>query len=269
MTNGQQFALSEFYPNLYTFQKADCSQQFRPESAPIISVTITGTCAQTAAVGTSACSAREVYRATSAVTATAATSAVSAREKYQATSATTATAATSAVAAREKYTATSGATASAGTSAAVCLEDDQGTCACTGSAGTCACAGSTSTGTTTVEQPVPVGGVVSKKTLEKFRKRYASIKGVAKLKPKRKARHKARGHQLIMALAETAEEPSQQTALALFVPLPVFAAIAELRSGALTSSARGSIRISGQGEIGPARPMIDDDDIAILLMLAA
>jgi hypothetical protein len=268
MTNGQQFALSEFYPNLYTFQKADCSQQFRPESAPIISVTITGTCAQTAAAGTSACSAREVYRATSAVTATAATSAVSAREKYQATSAATATAATSAVSAREKYTATSGATASAGTSAAVCLEDDQGTCACTGSAGTCACAGSTSTAT--VQQPVPVGGVVvSKKTLEKFRKRYASIKGVANLKPKRKARHRSYGQQLIIGISDNDALPSTAEMPALFIPLPVFAAIAELRSGALTSSARGSIRISGQGKLGRPRPMIDDDDIAILMMLAA
>jgi len=268
MTTGSQFALSEFYPQYYTSQKADCGLRFSPERAPIITVTISGTVAVTAAAGTSAVSAREVYQATSAATATAGTSAVSSREKYQATSSATATAATSAVASREKYTATSGATATAGTCAAVSLEDDQGTCACTGSAGTCSCHGTQTSGVVT---PVDTqrGGVVTEKTLEKFRKHYASVKGFAKLKPKRKARHKARGRQLILASAELIEEDSQQKAFGEFIALPVFTAAAELEAHALMSSARGGIRIAGASEIAPPRPMIDDDDIAILMLLAA
>jgi hypothetical protein len=142
--------------------------------------------------------------------------------------------------------------------------EDTGTCACTGSAGTCV-----ATGAIPVAQPVPTGAVVSKKTLEKFRKHYAAVKGVAKLKPKRKARTKAQGRQLILASAEHVEEPSQQTAFAVFIPLPVFTATAELRSPALTTSSRGAIRISGQSETGHPSPGIDDDDIAILMLLAA
>jgi hypothetical protein len=114
-----------------------------------------------------------------------------------------------------------------------------------------------------------LGGVVSDATLEKFRRRYASVKGKASLRRRRKPRHKALGRQILTGNAEIAQAVGHVEAQAVLELLPVFHAAVTLTGTKAVPLGRGVLRIAGKSEVGKRIPSIDEDDLAILMMLAA